>query len=245
MTRPETLQPVTDEAIRLAKTLLRTERHGALGTLEPGSGAPQVSRVSLATDPTGAPLILISRLSAHFAALEADPRCSLLLGTPGKGDPLAHPRMTLAACAEMLDGDARQAARTRFLARHPKAALYADFTDFAFWRLTPQGASLNGGFARAFELTADHLATPAMPDLTALEPDAVVHMNEDHRDAIKLYAETLLGEPEGDWRIATLDPEGMDLIHGDRVARLSFDPPLRSADELRPRLVALGKRARA
>ncbi len=245
MTRPDPRQPVTGEAIRLARTLIRTERHAALGTLDPATGAPQVSRVSLATDPAGAPLILISRLSAHFAALEADPRCSLLIGSPGKGDPLAHPRLTLTATATRLDGAARTAARYRFLARHPKAALYADFADFAFWQLAPSRAALNGGFARAYDLTSEHLATGPMPELAEMEEGAVAHMNEDHLDAIKLYAEVLLGEPEGDWRIATLDAEGLDLVHGDRVARLWFEPPLRCAEELRPRLVALAKRARS
>ena len=44
--------------------------------------------------------------------------------------------------------------RRRYLARQPKAALYADFGDFAFWRLEVLRASLNGGFGRAFELMA-------------------------------------------------------------------------------------------
>ena len=33
------------------------------------------------------------------------------------------------------EGDERLALRARFLARHPKSALYADFGDFAFWRI--------------------------------------------------------------------------------------------------------------
>lgn len=245
MSGPETRQPVSEDAIRLAKTLLRTERYGALAVLEPGTGTPLASRVSLATDPSGAPLILISQLSAHFGALEADGRCSLLLGSPGKGDPLAHPRMTLVARAERLDGDARMAARSRFLARHPKAELYADFGDFAFWRLEPERAALNGGFAQAFDLTAEHLMTEVHPALAAMEAGAVAHMNEDHADALALYAEVLLGQPAGTWRLATFDAEGLDLIDGDRVARLWFEPALRSEAELRPRLVALAKRARA
>ena len=41
-----------------------------------------------------------------------------------------------------------EAARRRFLARHPEAAFYADFPDFAFWRLEVEGAHYIGGFGR-------------------------------------------------------------------------------------------------
>ena len=82
-------------AVRLAKTLLRTARFGAIAVIEPGTGAPHASRVGVATDLDGSPLTLISGLSAHTGALLADPRCSLMVGEPGKGDALAHPRLSL------------------------------------------------------------------------------------------------------------------------------------------------------
>ncbi|MEL6233472.1 MAG: DUF2470 domain-containing protein [Pseudomonadota bacterium] len=235
---------MTDAVVRQARQFLRTARHAALAVLEPGTGAPLVSRVSVASDADGAPLILISQLSAHFPALDADGRCSLLFGEPGAGDPLAHPRMSVTARAVRLEGQARIAARARFLARHPKAELYADFADFAFWRLTPTGAALNGGFAKAYDLTAAHLLCASDAGLADMEPGAVAHMNEDHADAIRLYAQTLCGAPARNWQIATLDVEGIDMIDGDSVVRLWFDQPLRGAADLRPRLVALAKRAR-
>ncbi|MEM9288167.1 MAG: HugZ family protein, partial [Pseudomonadota bacterium] len=52
----QTHQPVDADAVRSAKTLLRTARHGALAALAPETGAPLVSRVSLATLPDGAPV---------------------------------------------------------------------------------------------------------------------------------------------------------------------------------------------
>ncbi|MEL6411077.1 MAG: DUF2470 domain-containing protein [Pseudomonadota bacterium] len=239
--RAETLQPVTDEAIRQAKTLIRTERYGALASLDPDSGTPMSSRVLTATDQRGAPIILISQLSAHFAAIEADARCSVMLGQAGQGDPMAHPRITLVARAERLQDQERETARARFLFRHPQAAIYADFTDFAFWRLMPLRASFNGGFAKAYEMTAEHVLCDADAGLSEMEQGAVEHMNDDHLDAIANYAEELLGLSKGDWRMASFDPEGMDLIDGDRVARLWFEPPLKSANELRPRLVELAR----
>ncbi|MEM9268355.1 MAG: DUF2470 domain-containing protein [Pseudomonadota bacterium] len=237
------LRDVDDDARRLAKSLIRTARFGALGVKEPGTGIPLVSRVSLATDLDGAPIILISQLSAHFGALEADGTCSLLMGEPGKGDPLAHPRITVICSAEKSTGDLRAALRDRFLRRHPKAALYADFGDFAFWRLVPQRASLNGGFGKAFEMEAQDLSTDTGPDWRALEPGAVAHMIEDHQDAIDLYASEA-GLGAGPWTLTGLDADGMDLICADTTGRVWFEPPLESTEALRPRLVALAKRAR-
>ncbi|MEO1494164.1 MAG: DUF2470 domain-containing protein [Pseudomonadota bacterium] len=243
MEEKDVLQPVDDDVRRTAKTFLRTARYGALATLDPATRTPMASRVSLSTASSGAPVFLISQLSGHFGALENDPRASLLIGEPGRGDPLAHPRITVFGKAHKATGDLSAMLRTRFLARHPKAELYADFGDFAFWCLEIEGASFNGGFGKAHVMTQADLATPVDAGLDAMAPGAVEHMNEDHADAIVYYATDLLGRNSADWRLASLDLEGMDLIYDDEVARLWFDPPLTSATELRPRLINLAKRS--
>jgi heme iron utilization protein len=149
----------TDEAARAqARAFVRESALGALATLEPGTGWPLASRVSLGCDADGVPLILISRLSAHYGALESDTRCSLLLGEAGDGDPLRHPRITVVCLAQKVRPEQRAAAKAQFLQRHPQAALYADFGDFDFWRLVPQRACLNAGFGKAYALTAQDLA---------------------------------------------------------------------------------------
>ncbi len=153
----QVLRATDDAARNQALAFVQVSAHGALATLEPGSGWPLASRISLAVDAGGLPLILISRLSAHYAALEADPRCSLLLGEPGDGDPLRHPRITVVCMAQKIAPDQRAVAKTEFLKRHPGAEMYADFTDFDFWRLVPQRASLNAGFGKAYALSSDDL----------------------------------------------------------------------------------------
>jgi heme iron utilization protein len=155
--KPQVLRETDDAARSQAKAFLSESAHGALGSLEPNTGWPLASRVSLAPDADGVPLILISRLSAHFGALEADPRCSLLLGEAGDGDPLRHPRITVVCLAGKVPPDKRAAAKAQFVQRHPGAEMYADFTDFDFWRLVPQRANLNAGFGKAYTLSADDL----------------------------------------------------------------------------------------
>lgn len=248
-TRPEVIRPTDDEARHLSRRLVRLARYGALGVLDPADGMPFVSRVGLASEMNGTPVMLVSRLSQHTGAVLADPRCSLLVGEPGKGDPLAHPRLTIVARAQRIDpaDPAHAAVRRRYLLRHPKAQLYVDFADFAFFRIVPERASLNGGFGKAYHLTAADLllSGEVLAELGAAEAGAVEHMNQDHLDAVRLYAEKLAKVRPGPWRLSSLDPAGLDLVDGDKVARLDFDPPLQSAGELRPRLVALAKQARA
>jgi putative heme iron utilization protein len=233
----------------IAKELLRTTRAGALATIDRNTGHPFASLVNVASDADGAPLILISRLSTHTANLEIDGRASLLLATAGKGDPLAHPRLTLIGTFRRLarDDEREPRARRRFLAHHPKSELYAGFADFSFWRLDAVSAHLNGGFARAADLTAADVMTDVSgaDDLLAAEAGAVAHMNDDHAEAVRLYATKLLGAEDGAWRLTGLDPEGLDLAHGDAVLRLKFWHPVLTAEQLRKVVVELAAQARA
>ncbi|MCF1503641.1 DUF2470 domain-containing protein [Afifella sp. H1R] len=244
------IRPTDDEARSLAKRLIRMARFGALATLEAESGHPLATRTALATDMDGTPIILISELSAHRQALMSDPRCSLMVGEPGRGDPLAHPRLTMMGKARRVDADdpAHPRLKRRYLARQPKAQLYVDFADFAFFRIEPERASLNGGFGKAFLLDRADFVLPAdlVQELEPVEYGAVKHMNEDHREAIGLYATVLCKgkAPADEWWMASLDPEGADLVSGDLVERLVFPERLASPQDLQPMLVRLAKEAR-
>lgn len=247
--RPSVLRETDDEARRLARVLLRSARSCALAVNEPETGAPFASRTLTGTDTDGAPVILVSALSVHTQALRRDPRASLLAGEPGKGDPLAHPRLTVIATAEEVarDSDGRAALRARFVRRHPKAKLYVDFPDFAFFRLVPLRAHLNGGFGKAFLLSADDLLirSPARAALAEMETGAVEHMNSDHSEAAGIYARHYCGATDGEWTIVGIDAAGVDLASGDRLKRLEFERELEDASELRGELARLLRKARA
>ncbi len=161
MVDPSPIRPADAEAKDTARALLAAARHAALGVLDPASRAPMLSRIALARAPDGRPMSLISSLAAHTAALAEDPRCSLLVGEPGaKGDPLTHPRLTIQARAAIVprESDAHAGLRAHYLAARPRAALYADFTDFAFVVFDVDTAFLNAGFGKAFTLAAADLA---------------------------------------------------------------------------------------
>ncbi|KFI33385.1 pyridoxamine 5-phosphate oxidase [Haematobacter missouriensis] len=154
----DVLRPTDDDARALARGLMDAARFAALAVVT--EEGPQVSRVALATTPEGLPVSLVSGLALHTRALAADPRAGLLIGEPGqKGDPLTHPRLSLSATARFIARGAaeHEALRAHWMALRPKSTLYVDLPDFRFVVFTPTGASLNGGFGRAFRLTAEDL----------------------------------------------------------------------------------------
>ena len=227
-----------------AKSLLRCLRSGALATLSPGMGHPFASLVNVGTDFDGAPIFLMSRLAIHTTNLEADSRDSVLLSQGGKGDPLAHPRLTMIGRIQRTT-DPR--IKTRFLSRHPKSALYADFSDFSFWKMEVAGAHLNGGFARAADFSAAEILThlEGADALLNIEQEALAHMNQDHGEALRLYATVLGKEADGPWKATGLDPEGLDLMKNEATLRIPFETRITNGVELRAALKLIGDKARA
>src|SRR4051794_4512433 len=145
----KTMQPTPDfDPSRLARSLLRRSRQGALATLMAGSGDPYCSLVNVASHPDGAPILLISRLALHTKNILADSRVSLMLDERAEGDPLEGSRIMLAGRAEPASGDAAASLRRRYLNAHPSAEAFVNFKDFSFFRSSPSAAHLVAGFGR-------------------------------------------------------------------------------------------------
>jgi putative heme iron utilization protein len=156
---------------------------------------------------------------------------------------LAHPRLTLIGTGSR---DPDPALRTRFLRRNPKAALYVDFPDFSFWRMSLQHVHLNGGFARAADFSPHQLLfhTRACEALIAAENDILDHMNADHADTLARFAEHFCAAKPGPWRASGIDPEGLDLVCGDLCARVPFPQPVETADQAHAVLVEMARQSR-
>jgi heme iron utilization protein len=235
------IRAVTPEAVRLAKTLIRHARFGALAVEDPVTGRPNISRVAVAPDMTGAPVSLISSLSAHTKALLSNPHCAVLLGEPGKGDPLAHPRVSVSCKAEFLDRGApgTDSIAARYLRCNPKAKLYASFADFTYVRLAPLSASLNGGFGQAYNLTGDELLSPgfAVPTDRFSEAETMNRLNgPDHR-AVKDIAAAQAGKSVLKWAVVNFDAEGIDVAAGKTLYRIWFSAAVSTQDNLFAALV--------
>jgi hypothetical protein len=235
------------DAARLARSLLRRSRQGALATLTPGSGDPYCSLVNVASHPDGSPILLISRLALHTRNIIDDPRVSLMLDERAEGDPLEGSRIMLSGRAEQVAAADRELLRRRYLNAHPSAEAFAGFGDFSFFRIRPNGAHLVAGFGRIVDLDPEQFLTD-ISDAGALveaEQGAIDHMNADHREAINLYATRLLGAQPADWRCTGCDPDGIDLQTGAKTLRLDFPERVRGPGDLRRMLVRLADEARA
>src|SRR6202166_1932603 len=197
------MHPTPDfDAARLARSLLRRSRQGALATLVPGSGDPYCSLVNVASHPDGSPILLISRLALHTKNILGDSRVSLMLDERAEGDPLEGSRIMLAGRAEEAGAEDLAIVRRRYLNAHPSSEVFVDFKDFSFFRIRPSGAHLVAGFGRIVDLKPAQFLTDISDAAALLEAEqgAVEHMNADHREAMNLYATKLLGAEAADWR---------------------------------------------
>src|SRR4026209_2168258 len=169
-----------------ARTLVSQISTGTLCTLalEP-EGYPYGSFVTVAFD-EGNPVFLISALAEHTKNLERDDRASLMVVESGSADPLANGRVTMLGPCRPVQGD-DAGARTAFLATHPNAAYYADFRDFAFWKLRVNAIRYIGGYGRMSWITQDEWHAAEPDPLAAQAAAAIAHMNADHAEPMVLY----------------------------------------------------------
>jgi heme iron utilization protein len=184
--------------------MVRCALKGTLATADFETGAPYASMILVATDVGGAPLTLISTLARHTRNLRANPAASLLIDTSNAaGDAESGGRITLTGRFVVTTASS---ARSRFLARHPAAAAYADFADFAFYSLGIASAHLIEGFGRIIPLPGTALSAPAHD-----EADFLAH---------EMAA---IGELQRRWpAVCGLDPEGVDLRFQVKSERIDF-----------------------
>src|SRR4030088_2027546 len=108
------MPPTSDfDAAKVARSLLRRSRQGALATLMTVSGDPYCSLVNIASHADGSPILLISRLALHTRNILADSRVSLMLDERAEGDPLEGSRIMLAGRAEEAAGEDAATLRRR------------------------------------------------------------------------------------------------------------------------------------
>ncbi len=221
-----------------ARKLLRAARVGTLATS--AQGQPFASLVTPSCAPDLSLLLLLSDLSEHTRHLRTEPRCSVLVaGAQADANPQTIPRVTVTGLAELVDDSALKA---RYLAVHPYASLYADFGDFALWRIRPASGLYVGGFGRAARLGPANLGLDpaAVASIAAAEPGIIGHYNAEHADALPL----IVGQP-GKWEMVAMDVDGCDLAQGEQVVRMHWSAPVADTDQVRRELAGLARVAGA
>lgn len=239
----------TADPARVARTLLRSRRYGALSTLSVEmDGWPFGSLAPYVTTHEGTPVVLLSRLAEHTRNLLADPRASLMAREPsGGGDAQAVGRVTVLARAARTSVDA--AFRARFVRHLPEAEGHLGLGDFDFYRLEVERVRYIGGFGAIHWIgRADFLLQIPDDTLAAAEAAALEHVNAAHADALRalcrLHHAIACTEP----RLLGCDPEGLDVDagaeHGHRLLRIPFPAPVFTPEELRATLARMARAAR-
>lgn len=232
-----------------ARTLLEHESLGMLSTQSvKHAGWPFGSVMPYALGADGAPLFLISGMAIHTQNVLADPRASLLVMQSGSGsDPLGLARATLLGTVSRID-HVPDELRQLYLARHPNARHWIDYSDFGFFRLDVTEIYFVGGFgAMGWVAATDYTAAEADP-LAGAAPGIIEHMNADHADALREITR----------HFGNLDAEEATMVSCDRLGfvvrartsegmkglRIAFSEEVRSAADARRVLVAMVKVAR-
>jgi heme iron utilization protein len=205
-----------ETAAHAARQMVRRGLKGALATRDAATGAPYTSMVLLATDGSGAPLTLISTLARHTRNLAASADASLLIDVSNAaGDAESGGRISLMGRFNPVQPEL---ARERFLARHPAAAGYADFADFAFYRFQIDSGHFIEGFGRIVPLAGETLI---------LRQAALVGCSGSD-------LEQATAELQKRWPfVSGLDLEGVDLRFEGRSDRLAFPALVTSAHAAR------------
>ncbi|MEE2996261.1 MAG: DUF2470 domain-containing protein [Pseudomonadota bacterium] len=228
----------------LSRQLIRSCDRAVLSTLLVEGGWPYGSLVMTACDHAAAPLLLMSDLAEHTMNIHHDSRVSLLLdGTVGLESPLTGARVTVLGTITKTEDPSLKA---RYIARHPESQMFAGFADFNLYKMAVERAHIVAGFGIIHWIHARELLfnTTGFTDLAASEGDIVSHMNEDHAEAVSLYATILLGLEPGEWKMTGIDPEGCDLRNEGKVARIDFEKPASDSETARAALIRLVKKAR-
>lgn len=141
------LEPSTLSIAEQARTLVYRANVGSLSTLsEKHPDWPFGSVMPYGLDPAGQPTFLISAMAMHTRNIQRDARASLLVTSDVIQDPFGTARVTLMGAVALVSAATLPQVRSAYLARHPEAAGWVDFDDFAFYHLAITDTYYVGGF---------------------------------------------------------------------------------------------------
>ena len=150
-----------DESRESVEDLARSVSVASLGTIH--DGEPAVSMVPFALSQDGTAIYVhVSRLARHTADMIRAPRVALMImesestGTSS----LALARLSMEGEAREIAHDSSEymSARAAYIERHPEAEPMFGFADFSLFAISLESGRFVGGFARAFDLSAEALA---------------------------------------------------------------------------------------
>ena len=235
------------------RALYARERNAMLCTLSKKiEGWPFGSITPYAVAARGEPIILISEIAEHTRNLREDARASLLVqDSQALSDPQAGARVTLMGYATPVPPPYLDDARRRYLDSFPGSASFFQIHDFTLFQIKVSRVRFIGGFGEIYWLDGSEVTANADTKIDPVAPHVEMiceHMNEDHPDALRLYASAFAGTEAEAAEMIHVDSEGFDMIAitGGRHKhlRLAFSNRVTTTDEVRAEMVEMVRRAR-
>jgi putative heme iron utilization protein len=221
-----------------AQAILQKHAHGVLATLSKHyHGYPFGSLATYMLDHEQHMILLLSNLAQHTHNLLQDPRISMTVVSPHE-DIQNSARVTYLGKATVLtDDEENQRIMERYLRYFPDANRYVAQHDFKFYRIIPEKIRYIGGFGQI-----GWASVPAFCEKNPFsyeeEKRAVIHMNDDHTNALIKYLKQH-GIETNDVipRLTGIDKNGLHIRCHHDLHRINFPSPVSSMDELRKTLI--------
>lgn len=235
------------------RALIESERNAMLCTLSKKiAGWPFGSITPYAVAATGEPIILISEIAEHTRNLRADARASLLVqDSQALNDPQSGARVTLMGYAIPVPEAYLEDSSRRYLELFPGSASYFQIHDFTLFQIKVSRVRFIGGFGEIYWLDGGEITTAVDPKIDAVAPHVEMickHMNEDHRDALRLYATAFAQVEAQEAEMIHVDSAGFDMIAINagrhQHIRIAFSNPAATTDQVRAEMVEMVRRAR-
>lgn len=228
---PQEGEPFNARAV--ACRLLRHSRNVALATIDRINGFPYSTVTNLSVEPDGSPVFYMSGLSHHGKNILADNRISMTLAEFSGSDVLRGSRLTLVGCASCLCDRALEQSLARYRRKFFRATRYLELNDTLLVRMTVSDLFLNGGpaqYSDDLHLDSIRVSLQGAEMLTRHEEDLISFLEQNPDRLAPFLARA--GGVRRRWRLATIDPEGMDFASEDQNIRIAFSQRITTPEGL-------------
>jgi heme iron utilization protein len=245
----------TDKISDEIRALLDAERGGMLSTISKKvAGWPFGSITPYAISHEGAPILLLSEIAEHTKNVRADARASLLVrDSKALDDPQAGARATLVGYVIPVPAPFLDSTREKYLELFPNSAGYFEVHDFTLFQIKVSQVRYIGGFGEIHWVDGGRvfgrISEDAIDPLARYAPGICDHMNQDHSDALLLFAAKLGSIEAESAEMIDADSQGFDMIAirggNHRHLRINFPEKATTPEEARRVMVNLVRQVKS
>jgi len=230
-----------EDKVLLAKNFLRNRDVGVLSTLHSinGESFPYGSICPFVSTKESKIVILISEIALHTKNIYENQRVGLTVFDMEAKNKQASGRISLMGQISKVDPKERedyQEIEERYLTFFPEVRRYFKAHDFHFFEITPSKIHFIQTFGKIFTFSGDDFLHKAVFSKKE-EEEAIIHMNEDHKDflrklVMKLELSDELKEGE-EVKLLKINREGFFLSFCGQIGYISFQKAVTSFGDLR------------